>query len=247
MNENREEKSTNKRSDADIALTPFQIAESAGLVFGRTSDKAAAYIGKILGLNGSEIIADIGSGMGDFLFPMAELFPDAVLIGIEKTREYVSACEKRKTDSGRKYENLHFVNGDALDADYGIFDLLYMFCPLTDEADFYDRLSSKLATEMKPGAKLVCYGLDMGDPHIRKLFDERSGVVAGYDARRRCFLEKQKELFACQGFPVPEEISPWPTLVEVYTKSGIAAGQNRYEAARQWLQKYNHFAGAENV
>ena len=227
-------------------LSPFRIAEDAGLIYGATGEEVVKYVAEKTGLNGIEVIVDIGSGTGDFPFPMAELYPGAVLIGIEKTKEYVAACEKRKAEQGGKSGKPHFVNGDALEADYGIFDLLYMFCPLTDEANFYDRLSSKLATEMKPGAKLVCYGLDMGDPHIRKLFDGRSGVVAGYDARRRCFLETHGDQFVCEYFPVPEEISPWPTLVEVYTKNGKTSGRNRDGAVRQWLKKYNSSSGAGN-
>lgn len=196
----------------------YRMAEEAGLIFGATSEAVVLALDHHLHLTGSEKVCDIGSGVGDFILPMARLHPEMDLTGIETMEEYVRISRERMTETGADPEHVHFLRMDALEADYGAFDVIYLYCPLSDNNRLFRELAEKLAVEMKPGAVLACFSLDMADPDIRKLFEEDSGMAGSFYIRRETFLEKYAKDFEFDELTLPEEECWHPNRLEMYRK-----------------------------
>jgi precorrin-6B methylase 2 len=184
------------------------------IVIGNTHPGVTAFILKKLNLRGDEKICDIGSNRGDFCLAAAEVYPATQITGIELERESFEESLRCQEEAG--VANVEFINCDALseEIDYSQFDVIYMYFPITCDLGFYHSLAKRLASQMKPGARFVCF-------RVQKCSGEEMRRIKNYLKGSLTKLVYQRK-FSCDSFVLPKVGASWrfcsPHMGEVYTK-----------------------------
>ncbi|TBR16813.1 ROK family protein, partial [bacterium] len=204
-------------------LDYWQMARDVNGIFGGTSIEMVKAVFKEAGVKGNEKIGDIGSGIGDFCFAAAELYPNADITGMELSPELVRISKKIK---GSGFKNVQFEQVDVLTADLSRFDVLYMYNPITWNKEFYVKFAAKLANEMKPGAKLISLGID--DPSFDSMtFPLKCDIYRGSIYPKEILLTVYRKAFNFKSFELPQNVFPRYHLVEVFQKhSSSPIGSN---------------------
>lgn len=90
---------------------------------------------------------DVGCGPGDKLHLAKSIQPRSQITGIEFDSELAGVAKK-----ACPWANV--IQSDAVDVDYGEFDVIYTFRPIQDERQFFN-LERRIARTMKPGAVFI--------------------------------------------------------------------------------------------
>ena len=111
-------------------------------------------------------IADLGSGTGGLLLPLAKKFPKHRFVGYDWDFFVCKILQWR----ARKLSNLSVVHCDFLKADLSKNDLLLCFL----DTKAAEELSLKVAREIKPDAMIISSAFELKDLTPQKVFDAKS-------------------------------------------------------------------------
>lgn len=116
-------------------------------------DKLYSTLPTILNLvkncNNPKTITDLGCGDGFFTFPIAELFPDSEVIGIDNSSVQIDIANKNLRNS--PYQNITFVEGDIFEDELPKSDIIVApfvvgYCPKESLNTFLTNLKNTLNT-----------------------------------------------------------------------------------------------------
>lgn len=81
-------------------------------------------------LGKEELHVEIGSGKGDYWVGMAQLYPDAAWVGVEKNRNVAALAVRKYTKLENTPENMLFISEDAQDIhtwfEHGEIDVIHL-------------------------------------------------------------------------------------------------------------------------
>lgn len=75
-------------------------------------------------------VLDVGSGVGKFAL-IGSLVTDGVFYGIEQRRHFVDVAQAAARGMGAK--RAHFLHGNMMTLDWGMFDAFYLYNPFFDD------------------------------------------------------------------------------------------------------------------
>lgn len=157
-----------------------------------------------LGLEGNEIVADIGAGTGYFTVRLAQKLPQGKVLAVELEQPMVEWIRKRAAESG--LTNVEAIVGEAADPKLppgvDLVLLVNTYHHIEERSDYFMRLRDKLSD----GGRLAIVDFRMGklpvgppDPHKMSQHQvERELKDAGYElCGRYDELPYQYVLFFC--------------------------------------------------
>ena len=114
---------------------------------------------------------DVGCGLGTKLVLARHTAGIRYVVGIEKHPKYVRLAKKLLRGSGAV-----IIKGDALDMDYGQYDIIYFYCPLRDHLK-QQTLEARIIETMKPGAFVMAHLKQSGNerwttPPMRRVWGD---------------------------------------------------------------------------
>jgi SAM-dependent methyltransferase len=116
--------------------------------------------------------ADLGSGLGEFCFALAEFakhsprIKSCMVTGFEIHNDYCEAAEKIRLTHG--IENVAFINRDFFDARLEEFNVIFAFKPF--EMDFHAKMAEKLE-ETKKGTIVIFHIVERMEGFNRNHFE----------------------------------------------------------------------------
>jgi 2-polyprenyl-3-methyl-5-hydroxy-6-metoxy-1,4-benzoquinol methylase len=156
-----------------------------------------------LGLSGRETVADLGAGSGYFTFPIARALPQGKVIAIDIEPEMIRHVHHKVMTEGIPNVRSAFGKNDdpSVPADA---DVVFMCDVLHHVAD-RPAWMGKLASEMKPGARLAVIEFKEGDlpqgpPKSAKI--ARAEIVALAAGAGLPLVDEKPELLPYQTFLV---------------------------------------------
>lgn len=122
-----------------------QIQIVDGLLVGSTSREKLKFV-------------DVGSGIGTKLLIARALLGRVSgcgfeITGIERTHEYIEVARKL-LHSQYEREQVRLLEMDALEMDYGSFDVIYFYCPIHNRTKEQE-LEERIIRTCKPGAYIL--------------------------------------------------------------------------------------------
>jgi ubiquinone/menaquinone biosynthesis C-methylase UbiE len=187
-------------------VRPFEDVEKY-IAFLERADRAAWQrpdtVVAALGLTGKETVVDLGAGSGYFTFPIARALPQGKVIALDVEPEMIRHVHHKAMTEGIANVQAAFGKSDDPSVPAGA-DLVFMCDVLHHVAD-RPAWISKLATEMKPGARLVVVEFKEGDlpegpPKAAKI--PRAEIVALANGAGLELVEEKPELLPYQTFLV---------------------------------------------
>ena len=140
-----------------IAAHAEQAAPSLDVPFVPTPSDAVSAMLKLAGVGKDDVVYDLGSGDGRIVITAARRY-GARGVGIDIDPVRIAEGERNARTAGVA-GRVRFVNQDLFDADIGEATVVTLY--LLPRLNL--RLRPKLLAELKPGARVVSYGFDMGE------------------------------------------------------------------------------------
>lgn len=137
-------------------LKPFEEVEKY-IAFLERPDRAVwqkpEAVVAALGLGGTETVVDVGAGSGYFSFPIARVLPRGKVVAIDVEAEMIRHIHHKAMTEGVR--NVEPVIGKADDPGVPAGADLVFMCDVLHHVPGRAAWMGKLASEMKPGARLV--------------------------------------------------------------------------------------------
>lgn len=144
----------------------------------RMADKRRVQVQRIL---------DFGSGIGNSLQPMRELFPDAHITCLDVSVQSLDMCRRQLS------ENVEFLAYDGIDLpnDLGTFDLIFTACVFHHIPDsVHVSLLQQLRKRLRKGGLFMLFEHNPWNPMTRHAvnkcpFDENAVLISAPEMQRR--------------------------------------------------------------
>jgi 2-polyprenyl-3-methyl-5-hydroxy-6-metoxy-1,4-benzoquinol methylase len=187
-------------------LRPFEDVQKY-IAFLERADRAAWQrpdaVVAALGLTGKETVVDLGAGSGYFTFPIARALPQGNVIAIDVEPEMIRHVHHKAMTEG--IPNVHATFGKTDDPSVPAGADLVFMCDVLHHVADRPAWIGKLATEMKPGARLVVVEFKEGDlpegpPKAAKI--SRAEIVSLASGAGLPLVDEKAELLPYQMFLV---------------------------------------------